>query len=463
MKKKHPLTPYLLVLFSFLVVILIGSFFISLPIAQTSGTWGNYIDSFFLCTSATCVTGLCTYESGIGNTLTLFGQVVTLIMIQIGGLGFITVLSFFITLFKSKMQFKNRYFLSQAVNSIKFADVVKFVRKLMLISLICELLGFALLLPVFLQNPTMTTGKAIWNSLFTSVSSFNNAGFDLLGATSFVRDPLLASEELLAIPEHLYTYMCCVCMILIIVGGISFLVIIDVFSFKRPKQWNSFTKIVLSVTAVLLLAGVGVFMLSEGIKSDNRMTFLDAVFQSVTCRTAGYATYSQANISPFGRVFSCILMFIGGSPLSTAGGVKTATIFVIFLAMWCYIRGSKVTAFKRQYTTSTIVKAMSIVFISLVLVMIGYGLISLLEMNAENQLVIQNPEYVAFEVFSAFGTVGLTCGITTTLSIGSKIVLCVLMFLGRLGPMTMLQVFQKNMNIESNDHFKYVEEEFLIG
>ena len=461
--KKIMFNPYVLVILSFIVVIGIGSFLLTIPFAQTSGKWGSYIDSLFIAVSATCVTGLCTYADGIGNTLTFFGQLVVMVMIQIGGLGFVTVLTFFITLIRSKLEFRDRYFISQMVGSTNFADVVKFVRKLILISLIAEVTGFLLGLPVFFQMFPDNKLLALWYSLFTSVSAFNNAGFDLFGSLSLIRDA--ANPLIYDLPAWAYYYMCSYIMILIVSGGISFLVILDVFSFKKFRQYRVFSKIVLATTATLLVGGTLIFILSE--VTTGGMTVFDALFQSVTLRTAGFATYNQDNITMVGKVFSCLLMFIGGSPLSTAGGIKTTTIFMIFLAMFCYFRGKPVVAFKRKYSSNMIVRAMSLAFLGLFAAVIGFVLLSSFE---RNNALIGNPNFntddpaaLIYEVFSAFGTVGVSVGITPLLSTGSKIVLCFLMFLGRLGPITFLQIFQANMDKKQSLHYEYVEEDFLIG
>lgn len=457
------LNPYILVILSFIVVIMIGSFLLVTPWAQASGTWGNYMDALFNAVSATCVTGLCTYADGIGHQLTFFGQLVILVMIQIGGLGFVTVLTFFITLFRNKLLFKDRYFISQMVGSTSFADVVKFVRSLILISFTAETLGALIGLPVFFQMYPDNKGLAVWNSIFTSVSAFNNAGFDLFGNMSLVCDS--ANPLIFSLPKWAYYYLCTYIMLLIVTGGISFVVIIDIFSFKRFRQFRVFSKIVLATTATLLLVGWAFFLLSETLT--HGMNSFEALFQSVTLRTAGFATYSQDNISIVGKVFSCLLMFIGGSPLSTAGGVKTTTAFMIALAMFCYFRGKQVVAFKRRYSTNMILKAMSLVFLGLFLITIGFVVSMSLERNGSqiDDLGLSTDKGIAilYEVVSAFGTVGVSVGVTPYISIGTKIVLCFLMFLGRLGPITFLQIFQENMDKRESLHYEYIEEDFLIG
>lgn len=460
-KKLWQLNPYVLVILSFIVVIFIGSVLLIMPFSQKNGQWGNYVDALFSAVSATCVTGLCTYFEGIGNQLTFVGQLIMLIMIQIGGLGFVTVLTFFITLFSGKLQFRNRYLLSQMVGSTNFADVVKFVRRLIIISLIFESAGTIVGLPVYFAMYPGQPLQAIWASVFTSVSAFNNAGFDIFGATSLVRE---GNALLMNLPDWAYYYMNIYIIILIISGGISFVVIIDIATSKGMRKWRAFTKIVLTTTATLLIVGWLAFVFSEVLFKSDGMNVFEAFFQSVTLRTAGFATYNQDDMSIVGKVFGCLLMFIGGSPLSTAGGIKTTTAFMIALAMFSYFRGRPVIAFKRRYSANMIVKAMSLVFLGIFGVLVG--ILSLTGFEANNATLItktDRPLAIIYEVFSAFGTVGVSTGITPYLSVGSKIVLCFLMFMGRLGPMTFLQIFQANMDKKQDLHYEYVEEDFLIG
>ena len=474
-EKKKSINPYILVTISFAAVIIIGSLLLCMPWANTYHAWLwkydtgeqviTYMDCLFTAVSATCVTGLQPFARPIGETLTFGGQLVLLVMIQIGGLGFITILTFVITLFRRRLQFKNRYLVSQMVNSTNFADVVLFVRKLIVISFVAELIGTLMGLPVFLKmysNPL----QGLWVSVFHSVSAFNNAGFDLF-RNSLVGGVVGINGETVSRP--LYVYLCIYTMGLIIIGGISFLVILEVLDpRKKPSQWRPFTKIVLTTTGILLASGFALFVCTECFKSENPMTMLDAAFQTVTCRTAGFATYNQDNLSTAGKAVSCVLMFIGGSPISTAGGIKTTTIYMIVLAMISYFSGRKTTSFKRSYSASMVVKAMSLMFIVMVLLILGYvgvnafGLISGVKYE---ELGLRSPYSLAcaFEVFSAMGTVGLPIGIEPYLSVGSKIVLCLIMYTGRIGPITFLQIFQANMEKKEKLHYQYVEEDFLIG
>ena len=457
-KTKRTLSPYLIVILSFVGVILLGSLLLTIPFAHQDGEWGNYLDSFFISTSATCVTGLSTYSKGLAGELTLFGQVVVLVMIQIGGLGFITIFAFIISIFTRRLKFKDRLFLSQAVNSTTVSQVSKFVNRVIIIVLTIETVGFLLGLPVFLNLKDVSIEKALWMDLFTSVSAFNNAGFDIFGEYSLLR--IAENPILYNMPLWAYYYMLSYIMVLIILGGISFVVIIEIFFNKRkPRQWSAFTRIVLLTTFILLVLGTGTFMLSDVINGN--ITPMDAVFQSVTTRTAGFASTNQDNLSSAAKTMSCFLMFIGGSPIGTAGGIKTTTLFMIVLSFIRFIQGKNIVAFKRFYNRLSVIKAMSLVFLAIVIIFVSFTIIIQIEGHREADGF--DSESVLFEVFSAFGTTGLSTGITPSLSWGSKIVICLLMFFGRLGPITLFQIFQKNMDKEESKHFKYVETDVIIG
>ena len=460
-KETKSVSPYLLVLLSFVGVILFGSILLTLPFAHKDGQWGNYLDSIFISTSATCVTGLCTYEKGLGGELTLFGQIITLIMIQIGGLGFITIFAFIVSIFTRKLKFKDRLFLSQAVNSNTVSKVNKYVSRVILIVIIIETLGFVLGLPIFLdpgylKATGLTIPEALWMNLFNSISAFNNAGFDLFGSTSLIRG--IGNVYIDSMPEWAYYYFLSYIMLLIILGGISFVVIIEIFfSRKKPKQWSAFTKIVLLTTSALLIFGGLSFFLSDGLNGN--ITIFQSFFQSVTTRTAGFACFDQNSLSTAGKTISAVLMFIGGSPIGTASGIKTTTIFIIALSFVRFIQGRQIVAFQRQYSRISIIKAMSLVFLAIIIIFVTFTAITSLEAGNPQA----SSENLFFEVFSAFGTVGLSANVTTTLSVGSRIIICILMFFGRLGPITIFQIFQQNMDKEENKHFKYIETDVVIG
>lgn len=457
--KNKTISPYLLVIISFLIIIFFGGFLLCTPLSTKNGKWGNFIDAIFTATSSTCVTGLSVYEYGVVEEFNLFGQILMCLLMQIGGLGFITILTFIITLVRRKMEFKDKFLLAQAVNAQNIGELTKFVRKIIIISFSAEIFGFILLIPPYLLMYKNHISSGLWYAFFHSVSAFNNAGFDLLGNTSLVQG--MGNSIIDNLTNWAYIYLQIVTMVLIVLGGLSFVAIIEIFSFKkRPKQYTTFTKIVLSMTAILIIGGTLLLLISDGFKSSNRMSILDALFQSITCRTAGFTTYNQANLSIMGRIVSCLLMLVGGSPLSTAGGIKNTTVFLIFLAMYKYLSGKKVAAFKRSYSQKMVLKAMSLLLIALTVILVSYLLIVSFEFD---NTYIPDRGAILFEIFSAFNTVGNTIGITPFLSIGSKILLCLLMFLGRLGPITLFQVFQKNMDKEEKLHYEFVQEDFLVG
>lgn len=454
--KTKRINPFLLVTLSFIAVILLGSILLCFPFANTNGKWSFdiYFDHLFTSVSSTCVTGLNVFADGLPSQYTFFGQLVVLIMIQIGGLGFITIVAFIITLFARKLKFKNRYFIANAIGFNSYPTVIKFLRKVILITFTAEIIGVGMLFPVFYFMYDGNILQTLWTSIFHSISSFCNAGFDIIGSTSLIlKDTIFET-----IPYGLYIYFLFVTMLLIVAGGLSFFSILDIFSFKRPKYWKPFTKIVLLTTGVLIFGGFGLFALCECTKASNGMTWIDALFQSVTCRTAGFATYNQENLSLAGKIVSCLLMFIGGSPISTAGGIKTTTTFLIALSIFSYLKGRDVAAFNRRYSQTQILKSMCIVFIFIFIIVICYFFMTTFENNKDIK-----PDDIVFEIFSAFGTVGLSANLTPYLSVGSKIILCLLMFIGRIGPITLFQIFGKNIGVSNSENYKLVEEEILIG
>ena len=460
--KIRRISPYLLVMLSFLILLLLGGFLLTLPISQTSGEWGNYADSVFMATSAVCVTGFDCYKTGLVNTITFFGQCVEAVLMQIGGLGFMTILFFLVTLIRKKVAFKDRLFLSQATNSSDVSHVVQFLRKLILITAIIEVSGFILGIPAFLDIYKGDVPQALWGSAFLAISSFNNAGLDLFGVTSFIRE---GNELLTNMSDWAYYYMLTYSMILIVLGGISYLVLMEVFSFKKkPRQYSAFTKICLVMAAVLIFSGAVLIYLTDGLieqDPNRKMSFFHALFLSVSSRTAGFASYPPYDLSNGGRIVSWVLMFIGGSPLGTASGIKTTTLFLIVLSIYSYIRGRKVKAFNRFYTQSLIVKAMAVMLMSIFVVVIGYLVLSEFEQKTNPYFT---GERAIYETISAFSTTGFTTDMTVNLSVGGKITCVALMYIGRLGPMTMFSIFSNNMHVEdSGAHIKYVAEDILIG
>lgn len=441
--KKKKFAPYLLVLISFGAVILLGSIFLVLPWSYKSGHAANYWDALLLSTSAVCVTGLTPYAN-VGATLSLFGQIILCLLIQIGGLGFITIFTSLLSILGVKIGAIDRLVLKEALSVENFSGVIKFVKKMMKYTFIVE--GIGTLLCLFIFIPKYGVSEGIWYSIFHSVSSFNNAGFDILGNSNSLID--FAGH----IPLNIIT------MCLIIIGGIGFPVMDDIIH-HRPKRWCAYTKIVLVSTSILIVFGTFALWAAE---AQNGMTFLQALFQSVSCRTAGFATYDMMKLSDPGRMICELLMFIGASPLSTGGGVKTTTFFVMVLAIISYMRGKKPVVFQRTIPQESITRAMSLMFVVICVLMLGYFGIEMVESYFHTPFAKESSKLI-FEVFSALNTVGYTQGVTPLLKNGSKVILSFLMFFGRVGPITVLSVFSTANKGEGEYHVRYIEENLVIG
>ena len=476
-RKQLKLNPYFLLIVSFLGITLIGSLLLSMPFAfrdNPKNEWchvGTYLDAFFTSLAAMSLTGVTTYPTGLVNTFSSAGQIIILVLMQIGGLGIVTILTFLFSIFRRRLQFKDRLFISQAISFNNYSEIVKFVRRMILITVVCELIGTLLGIPLFLHTFPGNLPKALYYSVFHSVSAFNNVGFDLFeGTDSVIYGLSIVGSADIAIDNWLYYYFTIYVSLLSLLGGISFLVIIDIFTgHKAPKYWSSYTKIVLSMTGGLILVFSLALFFTDGFKPNRPMNYYQALMQTINCRTAGFSLYPAEDISLPGRMICCIMMFIGGSPLSTAGGIKITTVFIIVLSIVSFFRGKRLSAFKRRYSDNLVAKSMSLVFIVFSLVLISFIALVLfgykkvdgytLSDNVKDNIV----SYYLFEVFSCFGNVGFFTGLEPCLTVGSKIILCLLMILGHLGPMTFFQLFQNHLDKNANVHYSFVEEDFLIG
>lgn len=476
-RKTRKLNPYLMLIISFMGIVLIGSFILSMPFVfrdNPKNEWchvGTYLDAFFTSLSAMSLTGLTTYPEGLVNTLNGVGQTVVIILVQIGGLGIVTILTFLFSIFRRKIQFRDRLLISQAIAFNNLGEIVRFVRRLIIITAVCEVLGFGLGIPVFLQLFPNDLPKAFAYSLFHSISSFNNAGFDLFSSTNSLIGGLFTNNGGAILADNwLYYYFNIYNAILSLLGGISFLVIIDaVFERKSPRRWTSFSKMVLTMAGVLIVTMSAALFLTDGLKKDNPMNLFQVVMTVINCRTAGYSVYPQAEISLPGRIICGVMMFIGGSPLSTAGGIKVTTIFIIIVSILSYFRGKRIAVFKRNFSDDIIAKSMSLVFIVVTIIILSFVLITLFGVT-ELKGYTMNPELdnqlasiYLFSAFSFFANVGFYTGVEPFLTVGAKIVLCFLMLLGHLGPMTFFQLFQNNLDKKANVHYSFVEEDILIG
>ncbi len=429
----------------FVAVIAIGTLLLCLPIASKSREWTPLLDSAFTATSATCVTGLI-----VRDTFThwsLFGQLVILSMIQIGGLGVMTIIMTFSVFAKKKISLYERKLLMQSAGTMRSSGVIRLLKQIIKVTLICEGAGAILLATRFC--PELGLAKGLYYSVFHAVSAFCNAGFDLMGRYG-------EFSSLTPFYSDIAVNMT-VCA-LIICGGIGFIVWQDIITHGlKVKKYSLHSKIVLTTSAALILSGWLVFFVTERNASLSTLTtgekILAAFFQSVTSRTAGFNTVPLNHLSGAGVVLMSVLMMIGGSPGSTAGGIKTTTVAVMFFELIAAAKGDKDTVvFKRRLEDDTVKRSGAIISAYLAAVIIA--LIAIL--SIEN-LPLSD---VLFEVASAVGTVGLTVGITPTLSSFSHVILMLLMFAGRIGGLTIIVAFA-----ERRDHAKLTRptEKILIG
>lgn len=447
--KKYRLNPSMQIVLGFVALILLGTFLISLPISNTNGKWLNFVDSFFTSTSAVCVTGLSTVDAS--TKFTLFGQIVVISLIQIGGLGVIALTSLVFLLLRKKLSLQNRMALQQDINKDTMQDIIKFIKKTILITFIVEGIGALLLL-----YSTITYSGSFWRGLFyavfMSISSFCNAGFDILGteATKFTSLSAFATDVTMLLPI----------MFLIIIGGIGFVVLIDGFKNFRNKQH---TKIVLLMTSVLLVVGAVVFLICEWNNPNTigNMSFghkvLNAFFQSTSSRTAGIATLNQSDLTPMSRLTTMILMFIGGSPNSMAGGIKTTTLFLILLFIFKVPNSKGYIHFKgKQIDQKLIMKSLRVFMLSTLAILATIIFVRIFEPNSIST------ESIIFESISAFSTAGLSMGITPELTNCSKILLSALMFVGRVGITTILMaISSRSLNLV-NESIEYPASDIVI-
>ncbi|MBE6552925.1 MAG: Trk family potassium uptake protein [Ruminococcaceae bacterium] len=432
-----------LIAVSFAVVILIGTLLLCCPFSSREGVWTNPVDALFTATTSTCVTGLVVRDTGM--YWSFFGQVVILVLIQVGGIGFMTILTLFSFFLRHQISLHDRRLLQQSAGSLDMSGVSATFRQIILGTFLLEGLGACLLSLRFYPQ----YGKiGIWYSVFHSVSAFCNAGLDLLsphGSSSLIayRDDLLVSGTL---------------MFLIVMGGLGFLVWNDLLhSGFRPSRMQLHTKLVLSVSGVLLLVGwVGIYLTER----DASMAALSepqkiwaSLFQSVTTRTAGLMTIDQATLSDSGALLSMMLMLVGGSPGSTAGGAKTTTVAVFLLCSWQLARNREhVTVFKRRIDNRIVRQAGAVVCFYLLAVLLATLLICAVEPFGLRE--------VLYETVSAIATVGLSMNLTPMLGVFSKLILILLMYAGRLGG---LSIFLAMTESQAPAPLERPVEKILIG
>ncbi len=411
-----------LIVLGFMLIILLGACLLLIPASTKSGKI-TFLEALFTSTSATCVTGLNVFD--ISDTFTAFGQVVILCLIQLGGLGFMSLTSFIYLSFSKRIGLTARLTMREDVSEGNLAHIKKLVTRILLLTFASELLGMALLSIGFAKY--MPAGEAVWNGLFHSVSAFCNAGFDIVtlnvgqSLITFSSDPLI----LLTIAA------------LIVVGGLGFMVVSDMWDSKTWSHYRLHTKIVLTVTFFLIIFGtLTIFALEfSNPKTMGNMStgdkFLNSFFQSVTARTAGFNSIDIGQMTPASIVLLDFLMFIGASPGSTGGGIKTTTLFVLAVMVFSVVRQRKSAIVDKQNIGSkTVHKASAIFMLATSLMILSAFVLSITDGNnfTFNQLL--------FEQISAYATVGLSMGITAGLSVVGKIVIIINMFVGRVGVLT---------------------------
>lgn len=447
LKKDHLATPQLISL-GFATVILCGALLLMLPISSRSGGVTPFIDALFTATSATCVTGLTTVNTA--QHWTPFGQFVILVMIETGGLGFMSLPVFFFMIARKKINLRTRMILKDSLNLEQMNGSVNLMRYILLTSVIIQGLGSIALSFSFV--PQYGWLKGIWFSIFHSVSSFCNAGFDLLG------DSLANNQQDI--------WMLSVIMILIIAGGLGFLVWFDLIQYRKQKRLSIHSKIALLMTGSLLILGAIGFYLTEHngqllVTGNWLQRFFNTMFMAVTPRTAGYYSVNYFEMSHAGLILTIVLMYIGGTSGSTAGGLKTTTFGVLLIQMKSILKGRNRAEFSgRTIPAGAIFRALTLFFITLSLCILATMILSVTEKIPDVDGL--GLEYIVFEVVSAFGTVGLTMGLTPELSIVGKVIIISLMFIGRVGIMTVLLSLIAKAR-QQEQHFKYPEESVLIG
>ncbi len=437
-----------IIMLSFLATILVGSLLLKLPVSSANGVSVPYIDALFTATTATCVTGLVTLPTV--TTWSIFGQIVILLLIQVGGLGIITIMSGIMIGLHKKMGLADRLLIQDAFNLNTLSGLVKFIRKVIVGTFIVEGIGALLYMIAFIPEFGM---KGIWISVFTSVSAFCNAGIDIIAENSlcnYADNPVI----------NIVTSM------LIVISGIGYIVwwdVIRVLKMKTNRKFSHLTlhsKIAIITTLILIFAGAILIFIFEynNPLTIGKLSLFDKIqvsfFQSITTRTAGFATVPQENLTNASSLICLLLMFIGGSPVGTAGGVKTVTIAVLFAASVAAIKGkNEVNLFSRNIKKEAVSKATAVVGMSFLIMFVSTVLLSFVtDVNALD---------ILYETVSATATVGLTRNLTSSLDIAGKIIITLTMYLGRVGPISLAIAFNRKKEIPNI--IKNPVEEISVG
>lgn len=436
----------------FLAVILMGTLLLALPVASVNQRSIGFHDALFTATSAVCVTGLVVLDTG--TAFTLFGKVIILLLIQIGGLGFMIFATLVMVALGRRISLRNRVLIRESMNTTSLGGLVRLSKWFSMLAVLTELGGALLLSIRFI--PRYGVQKGILFSIFHSVSAFCNAGFDLFGnyrsLSQFQRDPMV-----------LFTIT-----LLIILGGLGFFVLNEFLHYRfHFRKFSLHTKLVLTISGILLIVGTLLVLVLEW---DNPATLgnrslnfgeklMNAFFQSTTLRTAGFSTLDQARLTDSSKLVNVLFMFVGASPASTGGGVKTTTISVVLLLIVSVIRGrDTVSVFGKQLPLNTIRRALAIVVISLGMIIVSTCALSISERISGKDMLD-----LIFEATSAFATVGLSSVSTPTLNPFSQTLLIPLMYFGRVGPLTMAFALASRLDNNPRNRMRYPEEKIMIG
>lgn len=440
-----------MIMLSFLIAILIGSVLLALPISSSTGEAVPYVDALFTATTSVCVTGLVTVTTA--SAWSTFGQIIILLLIQIGGLGVITIMSGFMISLHHKMSIGDRMLIQDAFNLNTLSGLAEFTQKVIFGTFVIEGIGALLYMTVFVPEYGV---RGVWISIFNSISAFCNAGMDIIGENSlcdYVIHPMINV----------------VTSLLIILGGIGYIVwwdVMRVLKNLKKQKWKCFryltlhSKIAIFVTVVLIVFGALLIMIFEynnPLTMENYSLFDKiqiALFQSITTRTAGFATIPQQNLTSASAMLSLLLMFIGGSPVGTAGGVKTVTIAILLVSAFATIQGkNEVRLFNRNIAKQSVSKAVAVVSMSFIIMFTSTILLATVTDAAALD--------VAYETVSATATVGLSRNLTASLNVWGKIIIIVTMYLGRIGPISLAVAF--NTRKETQNIIKNPTEEISVG
>ena len=441
-KKKRKLTPVQILALGFFAVIMTGSLLLMLPISSKTGAITPFIDAFFTATSAVCVTGLVTLNTA--EHWTYFGTTVIMLLIQIGGLGFMSFATLFALILGKKITLKDRLIMQEAMNTFSLQGLVKLAKYILIFTFAVEGIGALFLSTTFI--PDYGIGKGIYFSIFHSISAFCNAGFDLTG------------NSLVPYAENAVIIL--TISALIIIGGLGFTVWAEVYNFKGIKKLSVHSKLAISMTIFLIVGGwilMYIFEITnpetlEGMSIKGQL--LSSFFASVSPRTAGFNSISMPGMTVAGTFLTIMLMFVGGSPGGTAGGVKTTTAGILIMTVISVFRNDEDTKlYNRTVSKALVYKAFVIFTIAMALVIAETMILSFTEAGA-------SLEYILYEVVSAFATVGLSLGLTPELSVIGKLLIAITMYIGRVGVLTL---FLALSNRKNGNAIKYPEAKILVG